>query len=89
MPVHDDAPADQRQNYSNMGGKSESASCRPLAFCLLMLSFLGKGVFIGINYTGSSAALKGCHNDAENISEFMIGQCGLGLLDVSIDSLAE
>lgn len=30
-------------------------------------------MFIGINYTGTSAALKGCHNDAENLSNFVIG----------------
>lgn len=30
-----------------------------------------KALLIGINYTGSSAALRGCHNDVRNMSRFL------------------
>lgn len=31
-----------------------------------------KALLIGINYVGSSAALRGCHNDARNVQRFLI-----------------
>lgn len=30
-----------------------------------------KALIIGINYTGTSGELKGCHNDARNIQKFL------------------
>jgi hypothetical protein len=33
-----------------------------------------KALLIGINYTGSSSALRGCINDAHNVQKFLIGQ---------------
>ncbi|GAA97980.1 uncharacterized protein L969DRAFT_84532 [Mixia osmundae IAM 14324] len=33
-----------------------------------------KGLLIGINYTGSSNALRGCHNDARNLHQFLVSR---------------
>lgn len=30
-----------------------------------------KSLLIGINYTGSSHALQGCHSDVDNVAEFL------------------
>lgn len=30
-----------------------------------------KSLLIGINYTGSQHALRGCHKDVENVAEFL------------------
>lgn len=34
----------------------------------------GKALLIGINYTGTSAELKGCHNDVDNLRDFIQGE---------------
>lgn len=52
LPVHESAPDNQKQYYSNMQGSR-------------------KALLIGINYTGTSAELKGCHNDANNLAQFI------------------
>lgn len=38
------------------------------------LSGKRKALLIGINYTGTSNALRGCHNDARNVARFLQGQ---------------
>lgn len=35
-----------------------------------------KALLIGINYEGTSSALKGCHNDVRNVSKFLVERYG-------------
>jgi len=43
-----------------------------------------KALLIGINYTGSSSALRGCHNDVDNVSEFLMQKYGYKSQDMVI-----
>lgn len=43
-----------------------------------------KALCIGINYTGTKAALRGCHNDARNVQSFLCRQYGFKQEDIVV-----
>ena len=43
-----------------------------------------RAVLIGINYVGQDGELSGCHNDAENIKKYLIGELGFHEDDMKI-----
>lgn len=47
---------------------------------LTFRSSAGKALLIGVNYGGTKAELKGCHNDVENLSEFIEREFGFRVL---------
>lgn len=43
-----------------------------------------RAVLIGINYVGQNGELSGCHNDAENIKKYLVGELGFGEGDMKV-----
>lgn len=67
-------PTKNQQLYSNCSGKREHFRAlrrREIATDASLLPS-GKALLVGINYTGSSAALRGCHNDVKNLAAFLM-----------------
>ncbi|GAA6042642.1 hypothetical protein JCM8097_008263 [Rhodosporidiobolus ruineniae] len=73
-PMHYGAPQGQFQGPSQyQGGQFQFHSAPPEGQGQYYSNLTGKrkALCIGINYTGTSNALAGCHNDARNVSKFL------------------
>lgn len=64
-------------NFSNVFSFLSESSSHSIVNCLLFspshitIMVRRKSLLIGINYTGSENELNGCHQDVENIAEFL------------------
>ncbi|GAA6006241.1 hypothetical protein JCM10207_000573 [Rhodosporidiobolus poonsookiae] len=74
-PMHYGQPQQHYQGPSQyQGGQFEMHYAPPsnMSGYYSDLSGKRKALCIGINYTGTSSQLNGCHNDAKNISKFLV-----------------
>lgn len=64
-------PPPPQYNFAPVHQKPQYEANQPFYYKYSECTGKRKALLIGINYTGTSAALRGCHNDVRNMSRFL------------------